>query len=48
MPVITQAGVNLDVVMGVTVFCEIRIPIPGPADVAITLEMLSELERLLQ
>ena len=35
-------------VMGVTVFCEILIPIPGPVDRAITLETLSQLERLLQ
>jgi hypothetical protein len=28
-PVPTQAGANLGSVMGVTVFCEIRIPVPG-------------------
>ena len=44
VPVPTRAGA----VMGVTVFCEIRIPIPGPVDAAITMEALLELERLLQ
>ena len=44
----TKASANLWAVMGVTVFCEIRIPIPGPVDAAIIMEMLSELERLLQ
>jgi hypothetical protein len=33
---------------GVTVFCEIPIPIPGPVDAAMALETLSQLERLLQ
>jgi hypothetical protein len=34
--------------MEVTIFCEIRIPIPGSADAAMMLETLPELERLLQ
>ena len=34
--------------MGVTVCCEIRIPVPGLVDAMQTMEMLSELQRLLQ
>jgi hypothetical protein len=47
-PVATPARANFGAVMGVTVFCEIRIPIPGPVDAAITMETLSEPKRLLQ
>jgi hypothetical protein len=44
VPVPTRAGA----VMEVTIFCEIRIPISGSADVAMIMKMLSELQRLLQ
>jgi hypothetical protein len=39
---------RLRAVMGVTVFCEIRIPVPGLRRRELMMEMRPELERLLQ
>jgi hypothetical protein len=47
-PVPTRAFRTFGAVMGVTVFCEIRIPVPGLGGRELMMEMRPELERLLQ